>query len=177
MKKFWLVLIAISIPLVAAAGYNQTNPTAHKHKLWDDANKSTSLQALLRVGWPGSTAYLDQVKVEIKNTGSLSFTIKKVAAVNIDGTARSTPWSENPNALVKKGETYKYNWQSQGMVSYGIFKTPNVNLQIDIDMTTNHWCLYWDPAISGSDSTELRAGTCDEDHVVTSIRETADNHL
>ncbi|MBN1475064.1 MAG: hypothetical protein JW914_10635 [Syntrophaceae bacterium] len=157
MKKAFIVILAILIPVAAWAGYNQTNPKNHITTINDLNDKSVSFEPLLRIGWVKNEAYLDQVKYKIKNLSpSYTITIEKVNVLNSGG---SVVWTKSPNQSIKKKETKENEWRGSSVKNCKINRA-GAKLEFQIDCGGKTWCLNWDPAVGGSASTSVSAGSC-----------------
>ncbi|WP_201352048.1 hypothetical protein [Hydrogenimonas urashimensis] len=154
-------VMLLGIATAGWAGHHQTNPKHHIHSIIDSNDKTALFEAKLRIGWRGHEGILDQVKYELRNTGTkrngnrLDFWVKGVRIVNKDDD--SVLWSASDNKRIKRGHTGKHEWRGDFMHDKGIPRS-NIKMQILLYVPSNYWVLEWDPEAGGYKSTRVTLG-------------------
>jgi hypothetical protein len=157
MKKTIIFIVAILVPFVAWAGYNQTNPKNHRHTVYNQDDKAVLFEPLLRIGWVGNEENLDQVKYKIHNLSTnYSIVIQKVNVLNPGG---SVVWTRSPYQSIKKKETKEKEWRDNEIKSDKV-KRVGATLEFQIGSGSRVWCLTWNPSVSGSASTAVNESYC-----------------
>lgn len=161
MKRDFWRNVALSIGLllglaaVAWAGHHQTNPNHHKHYIHDENNHQTQLKAKLRLGWRGHEGVLDQIKYELWNTGSLTFSVVGVRIVRkSDG---EILWCNEEHKTIRGHKKGKKEWRGNWLHNKKIQRS-GIEMQLMLKCGIKYWILDWDPDVGGSASTRIVPG-------------------